>query len=152
MKNLYSKEEISMLKNVEISRPNMGRISQIKKFAELQRYKRIGIANCISMQKEAEKLKEFLQDKFEVYTVNCRIDSMDKNQLFEDDSFQGLACNPKGQAEYLNSKNTDLNIVMGLCHGQDIMFNINSKAPTTTLVVKDKKYNHNPLNALQENN
>ncbi len=149
MKEFYTKNEMEFLKNVELSRPNNGRISQLKKFAELQGIKKIGIANCISMKNEAEKLKQMLEDKFEVFTVDCRINSIEKSELFENSDFKGMACNPKGQAKYLNENGTELNIIMSLCHGQDIMFSLNSKAPTTTLVVKDKKNNHNPLEELK---
>ncbi|MHA1354994.1 MAG: DUF1847 domain-containing protein, partial [Candidatus Heimdallarchaeota archaeon] len=53
-------------------------------------------------------------------------------------------CNPIGQAYYLNSQKTDMNIVVGLCIGHDINFIKYSEAPTTVLVVKDRVSTHNP--------
>jgi len=44
----------------------------------------------------------------------------------------------------LAKNNTDLNISFGLCLGHDIMFNMKSKVPTTTLIVKDREHKHNP--------
>jgi len=34
---------------------------------------------------------------------------------------------------------------MGLCVGHDMIFNMNSKAPTSTLIVKDREHHHNPF-------
>ena len=38
----------------------------------------------------------------------------------------------------LNKEETDLNILVGLCVGHDSLFYKYSKAPVTTLVVKDR--------------
>ena len=50
-----------------------------------------------------------------------------------------------GQALLLNQCNTELNIIVGLCIGHDILFTQHSKAPVTTLVVKDRVTGHNPV-------
>ncbi len=57
-------------------------------------------------------------------------------------------CNPIGQALVLNKEKTDLNIILGLCIGHDILFTQHSAAPVTTLAVKDRVLAHNPLGAL----
>ncbi|HOP50253.1 MAG TPA: DUF1847 domain-containing protein [Ignavibacteriales bacterium] len=151
MKELYSKEDVKIMKNIDESYlKGESRIYEIKKFAELQGYKKIGIANCISMNKEAEKLKEIFSDKFEVYTINCKENSIPEAEFFDDPNAKGIICNPKGQAKYLQEKGTELNIVLGLCHGHDMLFNMYSKVPTTTLVVKDKKHKHNPILELRD--
>jgi len=54
-------------------------------------------------------------------------------------------CNPVGQALVLNERQTELNVIMGLCLGHDILFQQFSEAPVTTLVVKDRVTCHNPL-------
>jgi uncharacterized metal-binding protein len=61
------------------------------------------------------------------------------------------ACNPIGQANVLNKENCDINIIVGLCIGHDILFTGNSKAPVTTLAVKDRVLAHNPLGAIYSN-
>ena len=43
---------------------------------------------------------------------------------------------------------TDLNIILGLCLGHDITFSMHSKAPVTTLIVKDRRTGNNPAAAL----
>jgi len=45
----------------------------------------------------------------------------------------------------LNRMKTELNILMGLCMGDDVLFSKLSQAPVTTLVVKDRATYHNPV-------
>jgi uncharacterized metal-binding protein len=52
------------------------------------------------------------------------------------------------QAEVLNREETELNIMIGLCVGHDILFPRHSKADVTPLVVKDRATGHNPVAAL----
>jgi uncharacterized metal-binding protein len=61
------------------------------------------------------------------------------------------ACNPVLQAQLLNNAGTDINIIVGLCLGHDMLFTMNSKAPVTTLIVKDRLLGHNPVIALYSN-
>jgi uncharacterized metal-binding protein len=44
-----------------------------------------------------------------------------------------------------------MNLIVGLCLGHDILFTMNSKAPVTTLIVKDRMLGHNPVIALYSN-
>ena len=142
---LYNSSDIEMMKLAEDAL-TMGkdRIVEIRNYAKLAGYKRIGIANCISLNKETIQLKEMLSDNFEVYTIDCRIGKLPANEYLGDD-VKGVMCNPAGQAKYLEENNTDLNIVMGLCMGHDMMFTSKSKAPSTTLIVKDRKHKYNPI-------
>jgi uncharacterized metal-binding protein len=57
-------------------------------------------------------------------------------------------CNPVLQAQLLNDAGTDINVIVGLCIGHDMLFTMNSKAPVTTLIVKDRLLGHNPVIAL----
>ena len=43
-----------------------------------------------------------------------------------------------------------LTLVMGLCLGHDILFQKHIKSDCTTLVVKDRVYQHNPLEHLSK--
>jgi uncharacterized metal-binding protein len=56
--------------------------------------------------------------------------------------------NPVVQAAVLNSEKLDLHIIVGLCIGHDIQFNMHSRAPTTTLIVKDRVTGHTPVISL----
>ena len=57
-------------------------------------------------------------------------------------------CNPGVKAAVLNFENLDLHIIVGLCIGHDIQFYMHFRAPTTTLIVKDRVTGHNPIVSL----
>lgn len=148
-KNLYSEADISIMRAAEEARlPGRNRIEEIKNYARISGIKRIGIANCIALQKEANKLKESLETEFEVVAIDCKIGKICSAELLSNQS-KGLSCNPIGQADFLAQNNTELNISVGLCLGHDILFNQKSKAPVTTLIVKDREHHHNPYEAFK---
>lgn len=121
------------------------RIVELKKYAQLTGIKKIGIAHCVGMTKEALELKARLSDICEVYTVDCKYGKIKGSEMLDDDNVKGTSCNPAGQAAFLAEQATEINIVMGLCVGHDIIFNMKSAAPTTTLIVKDREHSHNPM-------
>ena len=144
-KELYSESDLKLMRAAEDSLlMGKNRVEELKLFAQNSGIKRIGIAYCIGMTREAANLKERLSDQFEVYTVDCKYAKIKGSELLNDESVKGTSCNPAGQADYLAQNETELNISFGLCVGHDIMFNMKSKAPTTTLVVKDREHKHNP--------
>jgi len=127
------------------------RIEEVIEFARTMGYKRLGIAFCIGLSSEAEKIHEILGQHFEVYSVCCKVCGIPKKTLklkaLRGNSDAAM-CNPIGQAKTLNGKKTDLNLIVGLCMGHDIAFTANSEAPVSTLVVKDRVLTHNPLGAI----
>lgn len=144
-KNLYGTDDLQMMRLAEEAwMQGTNRIEEIKKFAKLSGIKKIGIAHCIGMTKEASQLKERLSDSFEVVTVDCKYAKVPSSYMLDDDLQKGSSCNPAGQADFLARNNTELNLVMGLCVGHDMIFNMKSKAPTSTLIVKDREHKHNP--------
>ncbi|VBB43739.1 putative metal-binding protein [uncultured Paludibacter sp.] len=143
-KELYTKDDLKMMRAAEDSLlMGQNRVAELMKFAENSGIKRIGIAHCIGMTREANQLKQRLSEKFDVYTVDCKYGKIPAAELLDDENVRGTSCNPAGQADFLADKNTNLNISFGLCMGHDIMFNMKSKAPTTTLIVKDRENKHN---------
>lgn len=52
------------------------------------------------------------------------------------------------QAEYLNGKGTELNIIVGLCLGHGLLFEKHSAAPVTTFLVKDFATGHKTAESL----
>ena len=50
-------------------------------------------------------------------------------------------------AQVLNEAHTDLNVLIGLCMGGDVIFTQLSRAPVTTLFVKDRLLANNPIAA-----
>lgn len=145
-KRLYNLSDMKIMRAAEDSLlMGQNRIEELKLFAENTGVKRIGIAHCVGMTKEAQMLKERLEDKFEVYTVDCKYAKIKASVMLDDETVKGTSCNPAGQADFLAQKETDLNISFGLCVGHDILFNLKSKVPTTTLIVKDREHKHNPF-------
>lgn len=144
-KNLYSKSDMKLMRAAEDSLlMGENRVKELKLFANNLGISRIGIAHCIGMSKEAVQLKEILGESFEVYTVDCKYGKIKASDMLDDVDVKGTSCNPAGQADFLAQQNTELNISFGLCVGHDILFNMKSKVPTTTLIVKDREHKHNP--------
>jgi uncharacterized metal-binding protein len=127
------------------------RIVEVIEFAKAMGYERIGLAFCVGLSREAEAVHSIFEKDFEVYSVCCKVCGIPKKRLglkpVSGDPDETM-CNPAGQAEVLNDKATDLNLIVGLCIGHDIVFTKLSKAPVSTLVVKDRVLAHNPCGAI----
>lgn len=124
------------------------RMKELIRLAEEMGWNKLGIAFCIGLSEEAKKLQEVLESHgFEVHSVVCKVGGV-KKEKFNLPKGKDHACNPILQAMILNEVGTDLNIIVGLCMGHDVMFQVYSKAPTTTLIVKDRVLAHNPVGAL----
>jgi uncharacterized metal-binding protein len=129
--------------------PNLDRIHEIIEYAKEVNLKRIGIAHCITFNRESEVLERILLGAgLDVEKVSCKYGRIPFNDLLP--GYKGVSCNPAGQAKYLEEKGTELNIMVGLCLGHDMIFNAKSKAPVTPLVVKDRKLQHNTLQILRK--
>lgn len=150
LKKLYTESDLKMMRIADRAMmPGKNRVEELINYAEKAGIKRIGIANCIGMQKQAAKLKARLAEKFDVYTVDCKVGKIKSSELLEDDS-TGTSCNPAGQAEFLAENGTELNVSFGLCMGHDIIFNQKSQAPVITLIVKDRQHKHNPYKEFED--
>jgi uncharacterized metal-binding protein len=149
---LYNQQDKKVLKDAEDSlNPRIDRVEEIIAYAKQTGVKTIGIANCITFNKEADKLEEkLIGEGFSVAKVNCKLGKVPFAELVP--GYRGVSCNPAGQAKYLEENNTELNIMMGLCLGHDMIFNSKSKAPVTPLIVKDRKLKHRPLDIFDNNN
>jgi len=131
------------------------RVEELLEFAKRMGFKRIGIAFCVGLFEETRTLAEIIESNgFEVFSVACKVGAVDKAELNIEKMKQELleaSCNPVGQAEVLNEVETDMNIIVGLCVGHDMLFQMHSRAPVTTLIVKDRVLAHNPAGALYSN-
>ncbi len=124
------------------------RIDEIMEYARIRGMTRLGIATCYALMPESKLLSDILEDNgFNVVSVSCLCGEVNpKDMGMAGDIF----CNPILQAEVFNKEETDLNIMMGLCVGHDILFLRHSKAETTPLIVKDRSTGHNPIAALYQ--
>jgi len=128
------------------------RVEEVVEFARRMGYSHLGIAFCVGMGKEAETLQRILEKEgFRVSSVCCKMGGIEKSELdfkhIKPDRYEAI-CNSMGQARALNEAGTQLNLIVGLCVGHDILFTKYSRAPVTTVVVKDRVLAHNPVGAL----
>jgi uncharacterized metal-binding protein len=127
------------------------RVEELIIFGEEMGYKRLGVAFCLGLQQEAQVLCSLLRKHFTVSSICCKVCGVAKEDFglkkVEKNKYE-VMCNPIMQAEILAKNNTELNIIVGLCLGHDILFTKYSKAPVTTLIVKDRVLAHNPAGAL----
>lgn len=140
----YNSNERDIMLNAEAAKnKQLDRVDELIAFASLSGMKKIGIAFCVNFKKEAAKLNDILvANGFEVFSVDCKYGKIKKDELMP--GAKGLLCNPAGQASYLKEHQCELNIMMGLCVGHDMVFNLHSEVPVTPLIVKDRIRNHYP--------
>ena len=128
------------------------RVQEIMEFARKIGAKKIGIANCIGLIREARVFARILRaNEFEPYSVICKVEGRAKTSVGIPEKCEEIGpamCNPILQARLLNQAGTDLNVVIGLCVGHDSLFYRYSEAYVTTLVTKDRVTGNNPAAAL----
>jgi len=135
--------------------PVKPRVQEVCEFALKMGYKRLGIAFCGGLRKEARSLTRILEAQgFEVVSVICSAGGAPKEHIgikeeekIRIGEFESM-CSPIAQALILNEEKTDFNILLGLCVGHDSLFLKYAEAYCTVLVVKDRVLAHNPCAAL----
>jgi uncharacterized metal-binding protein len=135
------------------------RVEDTIALAKIMGWEKIGIGTCIGLLDETNRLTDILRAQgFAPQTVCCKAGSIDKLALGIEEKYKVRpgtfepACNPIAQAKLLNQAGTDMNIIVGLCVGHDMLFAKYSDAPVTTLVVKDRVTGHNPAAVLYGQN
>lgn len=122
------------------------RVDEIMEYARIRGMTRLGIATCGELLPESKLLSDILEaNGFDVVSVTCLCGEMDPQEIGMPGS---KICNPIMQAEVLNREKTELNMMVGLCLGHDMIFLRHCEAETTPLVVKDRALGHNPVAAL----
>jgi uncharacterized metal-binding protein len=139
-----------------IPQPSKTRIVEICEFARRMGYRRLGLAFCTGLSREAALVEEIFRARgFEVVSVVCKAGRTPKGSVL------GLAdrekirrgteesmCNSIFQARLLNAAGVEFNVLLGLCVGHDSLFFRYARAPVTVLAVKDRVTGHNPLAAV----
>lgn len=128
------------------------RVEETMYYARETGAQRIGIATCSGLINEARILAKVLRaNGFDVYGIACKVGAIRRSEFGIEESccdFGAVSCDPLYQAQLLNEARCDLDIVVGLCVGHDILFQRAAEAPCTTLAVKDRALFHNPVAAL----
>jgi uncharacterized metal-binding protein len=150
IKKEYVNPEIEKFYKIssDIKGPKKTRIEETLYIAEKMGFKKIGIAFCSGLKKEAEIIQRLFELKgFNVNSVICSCGNLKKSEFDSnnDEKYDKTFCNPYLQAVSLNEAKTQWNIVLGLCVGHDSIFMKYSNAMCTVLAAKDKVTAHNPL-------
>ncbi|MCU0860346.1 MAG: DUF1847 domain-containing protein [Thermoplasmata archaeon] len=129
------------------------RLEEVAIYAKEMGMRRIGIAFCVGLSSEAEVVADVLSKQgFEVHSVCCKVCGIDKSELgvarLHGEGGREAVCDPVGQAMCLAGCGTEMNLVVGLCVGHDMLFTKHSEAPVSTLIVKDRVLAHNPAGAI----
>lgn len=129
------------------------RLEELMLYAREMGYVRLGVAFCVGLSSEAKTVVDILaKNSFEVHSTCCKVCGIDKSELgvvkMHGEDGKEAVCNPVGQAICLARCGTEMNIVIGLCVGHDMLFTKHSEAPVTTLIVKDRVLAHNPAGAI----
>lgn len=124
------------------------RVAELVYYCLGMQYSHIGLAFCKDLFAETETLTHLLRRFFKITPICCKVGGI-PNECSElmGESTNGV-CNPMGMAAIFNLLKTDVNIILGLCIGCDIIFTKHSVAPVTTLFVKDKFLANNPIAAM----
>jgi len=129
------------------------RVEELAHYAHGRGMKRIGVAFCVSLLQESQKLAHLLHGEgLETELVCCRVGAVDYDEIglpkAHPDRFAAI-CNPVAQARLLNERKVDLVAQVGLCVGHDLVLQEECDAPVTTLVVKDRALDHHTVTALR---
>jgi uncharacterized metal-binding protein len=160
----YSKAKLdepgnqAMARDVARTWKDYGKLTRVEEtilYARVRGYKKLGLAFCVGLSQEAKLFTNLLLNEgFEVASICCMnggLCSDDVGLPPEDKIIPDIRqpmCNPIGQAAVLDHEGAELNILLGLCVGDDTLFIKHSKVPVTVLAVKDRVLAHNPLGAL----
>jgi uncharacterized metal-binding protein len=135
--------------------PCKPRLLEIIEFSRKMGFRRLGLAFCAGLVKEAKIVEKlFHEHGFEVTSVVCKAGGVPKEAIGVKDE-QKIApgqaesmCNSILQAMIMNDAATEFNILLGLCVGHDSLFLKYAESPCTVLAVKDRMLGHNPLAAV----
>lgn len=138
-----------------VLQPSKPRVQEICEFSHKMGYRKLGVAFCGGVTREARALTEILEAQgFEVVSVMCKVGRTPKEDIgikeeekVQIGQFESM-CSPIAQAAVLNAEKTDFNILVGLCVGHDSLFLKYSEALCTVMIAKDRVLGHNPAASL----
>ncbi len=108
------------------------RLRELVELSQRMGFQRLGLAHCPETDREAAIAERYLRDQgLEAVRAPSPGD-----------------CDPEGQADFFAQADTQFNVIVGMCVGHDTLFIRRSRAPVTSLVVRDLRLRHNPVAAL----
>jgi uncharacterized metal-binding protein len=148
-------DEVSYRQKDEKGNYTWTRIREVMEYSNMMGYKKLGMGYCVGLKNEAKMVADILEKNgFDIVSVACMAGAPTRDEagLEKHPGTGDIVCNPIMQAEVLNREETELNIMLGLCIGHDILFINYSKADVTPLAVKDRILAHNPMGAIYTSN
>ncbi|OQA98733.1 MAG: hypothetical protein BWY22_00728 [Bacteroidetes bacterium ADurb.Bin217] len=128
---------------------SLSRMQEIVEFAKTMQYKNIGLAYCYGMEVQAAEVTHYFRNAgLSMVPVSCTVGAHTQADVNQQSCIHKVSCNPLSQAAQMQAEGVDFAITMGLCLGHDILFNKYIGVDVTTLLVKDRVYNHQPLQEL----
>jgi uncharacterized metal-binding protein len=129
------------------------RVEELVAFARARGMRRVGVAFCVTLIREAQELgRRLIAEGLDAALVCCRVGAIDHDRIglpkAHPDKF-AASCNPVAQARLLNAAKVELVAQVGLCIGHDLVLQEECDAPVTTVVVKDRALDHHPVSALR---
>ncbi len=122
------------------------RLEEIAEYCRLRGYKKIGVAYCYALEKQAASIKDFLiKEGLSPVMVSCTVDGISESDIDPDKTETAVSCNPLGQAEAINQSGAQFAVLVGLCLGHDVLLQKALHMDFTVFAVKDRVTGHNPL-------
>jgi uncharacterized metal-binding protein len=129
---------------------SISRLREIIEFVQTMKYKKIGLAYCYGMEREAEAVGVIFRDHgIRLMGVACTVGGVAQDSVNQTSCTHKVSCNPIGQAEQFNAEGADFVILMGICLGHDILLQRTLRSDFTTFVVKDRVFDNDPLRILR---
>lgn len=135
--NLYREEEARHLLAQSARVESKGycrwtRLQELREFSSLMGYRRIGLAHCPDMGREAGRVGWALREM----GLDPILPSQDSAQ------------DPITQSEFFSDRDTELNVLAGMCVSHEAIFLRATHAPTVSLIARDTRLHHNPAAGL----
>ncbi|MDA3810189.1 MAG: DUF1847 domain-containing protein [Spirochaetaceae bacterium] len=153
---VYARDDINiMVKNSSTLVDNgrageLSRFQEVIEFCQLQSYKNVGLAYCFGLEPLAVTIREKMTAAgINMIPARCTMGGIKEKEIDTLKETDAISCNPAGQAHFLNDR-ADFVIELGLCLGHDVVFHSELTVPFTVLLVKDRVYNHAPLQGIQD--
>ncbi|MCF7940138.1 MAG: DUF1847 domain-containing protein [Spirochaetia bacterium] len=128
----------------------LSRMQELIEFIHSMHYQNVGLAYCYGMEQLAGDVRELLrQASIRAVGVSCTVGGVSQSAINDESTLEGVSCNPINQAAQLDAQGVDLAVVIGLCLGHDVIFNRTFSGDVTTLVVKDRVYDHAPVRGIE---
>lgn len=126
---------------------NLTRIQELIFMTKMMKFKEISLCYCAGFQKEAQAMIDILSPHFEVKPVMCdHCLTDDKRFVIDPDRcFDVYERQDTRIQDAMNAINAPLQVTLGLCIEQDVMFNKKANVHCTNFAAQDWVLGHHPL-------